>query len=269
MTSFYLKDIAEITDEFKRFENQDRSFSINVVENPNEGNRIWIGAVLDGVSSGNGKEASAIAANAALAEVWKWISKLHEGAICSSNDRASFAAKMLKEVILAADVAVAQHPGYYTTLSVAVVMGEEVFAANIGDSPIYLIRQSSDQDTELCEMFMCHNEAGRLLREGAITEQQAISGTEKNALNRAIGDGIDERDIPVFREELGQNNIFLMGSDGALSVLPRCRLKILGSEIMRNDDSMYLFCRRLYQEVYAVENATDNFTVTAAKIGLG
>lgn len=269
MTSFFVKDVAEVTDAFKRFENQDRSFSINVVENPDEGSRIWIGAVLDGVSSGNGKEASAIAANAAMAEVWKWISKLHETTICSSSDRASFATKMLKEIILAADAAVAQHASHYTTMSIAAVMGEEVFAANIGDSPIYLIRQISGWDTELCEMFVCQNEAGRLLREGAITEQQAISGIEKNALNRAIGDRIDERDIPVFREELGQNNTLLMGSDGALSVLLKSRLKVLADEIMQNNESMQRFCRRLYQEVYAIEDATDNFTVTAARIGLG
>ncbi|MDG1281327.1 MAG: protein phosphatase 2C domain-containing protein [Pseudorhodobacter sp.] len=77
-----------------------------------------------------------------------------------------------------------------------------------GDSRIYLLR-----DGKLQQMTIDHTEAQELLREGAITEEEAENWPRKNVITRAIG----VSETPETDENYGilhVGDVFLLCSDG-------------------------------------------------------
>lgn len=96
-----------------------------------------------------------------------------------------------------------------TTITVAVVRGEFLYAANVGDSRVYRIRGS---DVE--QITRDHNQVGELVRDGSMTEAQAQASRIRNKLTRSVG-GQDEVQVDVFGPiVLKPDDKILLCSDG-------------------------------------------------------
>lgn len=96
-----------------------------------------------------------------------------------------------------------------TTMVAAVVHGERVTIANVGDSRAYLIR--GGQATQLTTD---HTIAGEMLRHGEITEEEAQHFKGKNRITRSIGGERDVR-VDIFPDiPLQPGDKLLLCSDG-------------------------------------------------------
>lgn len=79
-----------------------------------------------------------------------------------------------------------------TTMSVAVVFGNSLIAANVGDSRVYLIRGK-----DVRQVTRDHSLVGELVRDGSMTEAEAMKSKMKNRITRSIGGNEDVR-VDVF-----------------------------------------------------------------------
>ena len=96
-----------------------------------------------------------------------------------------------------------------TTMTVAVVLGNSLYAANVGDSRIYLIRGN-----EVRQITQDHNIVGEMVRDGVMTEAEALRSKAKNRLTRSLG-GEDEVHVDIFGPfPLQPNDKIMLCSDG-------------------------------------------------------
>ncbi len=84
-----------------------------------------------------------------------------------------------------------------TTMVAAVVRDGTLTIANVGDSRAYLIREG-----KALQITNDHNIVGEMMRDGQITENEALHSNVKNRLTRSLGGEIDVRvdlfaDIPL------------------------------------------------------------------------
>jgi protein phosphatase len=79
-----------------------------------------------------------------------------------------------------------------TTMTVVVVLDSSFIAANVGDSRSYLIRRN-----EVSQITQDHNIVGEMVRDGQVTEAEALKNKAKNRLTRSIG-GEDEVHVDIF-----------------------------------------------------------------------
>lgn len=94
-----------------------------------------------------------------------------------------------------------------TTVTVAVVVENEATIAHIGDSRAYLVHEGT-----VTLITEDHSRVGRLVREGVLSEVEAMHHPEQNVLERALGAGDGTPD--VYRVGVGPGDILLLCTDG-------------------------------------------------------
>ena len=103
--------------------------------------------------------------------------------------------------------------GMGTTLTAALVEGDEVGFAHVGDSRAYLFR-----DGELKLLTSDHSLVEELRRQGRLTDEQAEDHPQRSIITRALG---PERDVEVdtmtYRARPG--DVYLLCSDGLTTML--------------------------------------------------
>lgn len=139
-----------------------------------------------------------------------------------------------------------------TTLTVALIWGERILIAHIGDSKACLIRQDG-----VVKVTTDHNVAGELFESGHLTAEQAAVHPQRHVLTRALG--IDEN-LSVERRELvwHQGDELLLFTDGLSSLVSLQEIQ----EISRNGFA------EMTQRLVDLANARggyDNITVLAAR----
>jgi len=104
--------------------------------------------------------------------------------------------------------------GMGTTLTAALVDGDRVHLAHVGDSRAYLLR-----DGELTMLTEDHTLVHRMVMEGEITEAEAETHPHRSILTRALGvDGsvlVDENDVQTI-----DGDRILLCSDGLTGMVP-------------------------------------------------
>ncbi len=95
-----------------------------------------------------------------------------------------------------------------TVTAVAVVDGEKLAVANVGDSRTYLLR-----DEELVQLTQDHSFVQEAVRSGQLTRTQAESHPRRSQLTRALGVG-DDVDVDVDVIEPLTGDRLLLCSDG-------------------------------------------------------
>ncbi len=98
--------------------------------------------------------------------------------------------------------------GMGTTVVAAVIQGQILSIAHVGDSRLYLIRGNS-----IVPLTADHSLVAEQVRSGLLTEAQAQRSTQKHVLTRAVGIG------PTVEVELGEvpiktDDVLLLCSDG-------------------------------------------------------
>src|SRR5215218_8544435 len=114
--------------------------------------------------------------------------------------------------------------GMGTTLTAALVEGEEVGFAHVGDSRAYLFR-----DGKLKLLTSDHSLVEELRRQGRLTDEQAEGHPQRSIITRALGPE-REVDVDTMTQQARPGDIYLLCSDGLTSMVKDDRIKqILGS----------------------------------------
>lgn len=109
----------------------------------------------------------------------------------------------------------ARYKGMGTTVTLALIEGEELFYAHIGDSRLYLFRQQN-----LEKITSDHSLVAELLQSGQITAEQAEQHPNKNVITKAVGSTEDiAPDEGHFALE--PEDIILLCSDGLTNMLKK------------------------------------------------
>lgn len=97
--------------------------------------------------------------------------------------------------------------GMGTTMVALTIVGDKAYAANVGDSRLYLL------EGQLRQITVDHSLVQEMIRIGELTKETARIHPDKNIITRAVGAG---RDINAdfFEFTLTKDSILLMCSDG-------------------------------------------------------
>ncbi len=113
-----------------------------------------------------------------------------------------------------------------TTLTVALVLGNRLYVAHVGDSRAYAIL---DGDSEAKLLTVDHSFVQRLRETGQISAEEATVHPQRNILYRAVGQG-DRLDIDTFSRSLPRPGWLMLCSDGLWGVVrPEFILAIISS----------------------------------------
>ena len=183
----------------------DLSFGVN-----SESSKFLLLAVADGMGGhAKGEEASKIALNAISRSVipdllndTPFTELLEKGIQNANQDILDYTTK---------------HPesrGMGTTSVCAIVKGNEVNLANVGDSRAYVI-----SDDEIRRVTKDHSYVQSLVDAGKITEEESREHPQKNVIERAVG--IDTSiEADTMRLTLDSEESLLLCCDGVIAHLP-------------------------------------------------
>ncbi len=109
--------------------------------------------------------------------------------------------------------------GMGTTLTLCLIIGETALVIHVGDSRAYLLRQEAWH-----QITMDHSLVQELLRNGQITEEEALHHPQKNVITRAIGTqpGVE---IDVYEFTVCDGDLLLLCTDGLSNMLSDDKLK--------------------------------------------
>lgn len=147
-------------------------------------------------------------------------------------------------------------PGGGTTLTVALVVGEQVTLAHVGDSRAYFIFQ----DGRVQMISHDHSYVKRLIELGQLTEADAAIHPQRNVLYRALGQSEPFRpDIQTF--PIPKPGFLLLCSDGLWGVVPEDKIY----EIVTLSTDPATACSRLVEEAN-LAGGPDNISVIIVQI---
>ena len=145
--------------------------------------------------------------------------------------------------------------GMGTTLTAALVEGDEVGFAHVGDSRAYLFR-----DGKLKLLTSDHSLVEELRRQGRLTDEQAEDHPQRSIITRALG---PEREVEVdtmtYRAKPG--DVYLLCSDGLTTMVKEEGI----AEILRESRTLDEAANRLIAEANAA-GGRDNITVVAFRV---
>jgi protein phosphatase len=98
--------------------------------------------------------------------------------------------------------------GMGTTMTVALVEGDEVAFGHVGDSRAYRIR-----DGEVEQLTEDHSLVGELMRSGKLSPEEAETHPQRSVITRALGTDPDV-DVDTFSVDARSGDVFLICSDG-------------------------------------------------------
>lgn len=146
--------------------------------------------------------------------------------------------------------------GMGTTLSVLLCHQNRGYLAHVGDSRIYLLRNS--QFTQLTDD---HSLVGEQIRQGLLTPKQAQLSTLGNILLQAIGI-TPELDICLKTFPLLEKDLFLLCSDGLSDMVTEAEI----TTILKQNEPLASLCQQLINKALAA-GGKDNVTVLMVQIG--
>ena len=100
-----------------------------------------------------------------------------------------------------------------STCVAAVVKGDTVYVANVGDSRAYIVRNGQAH-----QISLDHSLVARQLREGLITKEQARDHPDRNKIYRCLGNETVE--VDTFSEKVQPGDLLLLCTDGLSELVP-------------------------------------------------
>jgi serine/threonine protein phosphatase PrpC len=142
--------------------------------------------------------------------------------------------------------------GMGTTLTAALVDGEEVAFAHVGDSRAYLWR-----DGELKMLTSDHSLVEELRRQGKLTSEQAEDHPQRSIITRALGPEANV-EVDTFTISSRPGDVFLLCSDGLTTMVKDARI----AELLGSEERLDALVRALVEEANQA-GGRDNITVVA------
>ena len=140
--------------------------------------------------------------------------------------------------------------GMGTTLTAALVHGDEISFGHVGDSRAYMFR-----DGELSQLTHDHSLVEELRRQGKLTRDQAAEHPQRSVITRALGPE-PEVAVDTMTVRGRDGDIFLLCSDGLTTMLSDEEV----TSILARSDDLEVAARRLVRAANA-KGGKDNITV--------
>jgi serine/threonine protein phosphatase PrpC len=163
--------------------------------------------------------------------------------------------KGANKAVIEASLEQPEMSGMGTTMTMAVICGNIVTVAHVGDSRVYLVRAGN-----IRQLTEDHSYIGELVRNGTITREEAKEHPSKHVITRAIGSSTAlEADIVSL--ECEKDDIFVLCTDGLTNKLEED--EILDIAAGNEPDGA---CTKLINAAKS-KGGEDNITVIVIKIG--
>jgi serine/threonine protein phosphatase PrpC len=195
--------------------NEDSLLAITTTMAGNSGNLPFgLYVVADGMG---GHQFGEVASNAAIRSVAGYIlRKFHPYLFQVKTDTMdeSFQEIMIAAVGEAQRAIQREAPGSGTTLTAALVLGQQITVAHVGDSRAYFVFP----DGRIEPITRDHSLVKRLEELGHITPEEAVNYPHRNVLYRALGQG-EVLDPDIFTVAFPQPGYLMICSDGLWGVV--------------------------------------------------
>jgi protein phosphatase len=145
--------------------------------------------------------------------------------------------------------------GMGTTLTAALVEGDEVAIAHVGDSRAYVLR-----DGELRLLTSDHSLVEELRRQGRLTSEQAEDHPQRSIITRALGPEA-EVEVDTLTVSARPGDVFLLCSDGLTTMLKDEEIVAA----LSSGESLSSAAMRLVREANEA-GGRDNITVVAFRL---
>ncbi len=237
--------------------NEDSVLALTTTMAGNSGNLPFgLYIVADGMG---GHQFGEVASNAAIRTVAGHIlKKFHPYLFQVKTDTMdeSFQEIMLEAVRDAQRAIQREAPGSGTTLTAALVIGQQVTIAHVGDSRAYFVFP----DGRIEPITRDHSLVKRLEELGHITPEEAVNYPHRNVLYRALGQG-ELLDPDIFTVAFPQPGFLMICSDGLWGVVAE-------QDIVRSvvdAPSLQRACQNLVSAANAA-GGPDNISVVLAQL---
>jgi serine/threonine protein phosphatase PrpC len=143
-----------------------------------------------------------------------------------------------------------ERKGMGTTVALILKRDQALLTAHVGDSRVYRLRKG-----QLNQLTQDHSLAQELVRQGVMSEEEALYSAPSNVLTRALGvrDQVAE---DIIYHSVEQDDYFIICSDGLYNMVDDEEIL----KIMKGDGSMTDKATRLVNQANKA-GGTDNITV--------
>jgi len=211
--------------------------------------------VADGMGgAAAGEIASAMAVEAILGDMrTSWVA-------APTSDTETFvrsikaAAKSANEQIHAYASAHAEYRGMGTTATIAGLLGDTLYIAQVGDSRAYLVRRGIARQITKDQSLM-----QKLVEAGELTEEEAEHSERRNIILQALGPELRIR-VDLTHQTVRQGDFLVLCSDGLSSQVNKDAI----ADVVTNEDSIEAACQKLIDLANA-KGGPDNITVIIAR----
>lgn len=219
------------------------------------GERGALFMVADGMGgAAAGELASAMAVETVLHE-------LRERWVSASTANPDFFARAIKQATEVANAKIhryaSEHPenrGMGTTATIAGLLGDTLYVAQVGDSRAYLVR-----DGRAWQITKDQSLTQKLVEAGEMTEEQAEASDRKNIIWQALGPEARIR-IDLTHQRVRRGDTLILCSDGLSG---QVRADEMG-QIVQSEQDLSMICRRLIDRANEM-GGPDNITVVVAR----
>lgn len=165
--------------------------------------------------------------------------------------------EMMEQAVTESQQAVLKRaPGGGTTLTAALILGEQVTLAHVGDTRAYFIYP----DGRMHAVTQDHSLVHRLVELGQINEDEALTHPQRNVLYRAIGQAEPYRpDIDTY--QLPHPGALLLCSDGLWSVVSESEI----FRIVKSSSNPSIACHELVKAANSA-GGPDNISVVLIQV---
>jgi protein phosphatase len=140
-----------------------------------------------------------------------------------------------------------------STCVAAVVLGDTVYVANVGDSRAYII-----SGRQAHQISLDHSLVAQQLREGLITKEQAKDHPDRNKIYRCLGEGTVE--VDTFSEKVQPGDLLLLCTDGLSEAVSEEEVVSIVQQYEPQES-----VRRLIERANE-EGGRDNITAVVARV---
>lgn len=151
--------------------------------------------------------------------------------------------------------------GMAATLTLAWFTPENLYLANVGDSRLYLFRETADPAKNLQQLTHDHTFAWRQMNRGDITERQYRAHPRRSALYEVVGGGHDSVNPYLAAIPYSDRDRFLLCSDGLVDGLWQ---KHIDEAFSENTDSTTALAKSLMSRAIENDGADDITLITLA-----
>jgi len=150
-----------------------------------------------------------------------------------------------------------EHPenrGMGTTATVAGILGDTLYIAQVGDSRAYLMRQSKVRQLTKDQSLM-----QRLIEAGEITAEEAEVSERRNIILQALGPESAIK-VDITHQQLRRGDVLVLCSDGLSGVVRGHEI----GRVARESSDLVSLCKQLI-DLANESGGPDNITVVAAR----